>query len=333
MANLLERWGIKPDLDKAFSISFIDSFADCSYKVYLSRFLGIREDKAEINRTFGSGCHAGMAEINLALKRGASPCLECEHECKLNTPRKEDAILRSPEDCKVQTLMNDAFLNIFNTDAQNTFIEEFAKKGNREKGLEEVKDLLQIGPKILKDVIFKRQPSGTILATETRLEGMLDNHKLVGIVDLMMAVTNKQGEARSIVFDYKSRGTKPEGSSFPMRQFALYVKMLEDKGLPVNGLGTIYMIKSNPPKKPKKGSAPFQQSIAHYINLETNRALYEHVIKLLKEDMEQVADSIQHGIFIRNRNGMYCGSCELKKYCENDKAVECHMNNKRSFKA
>lgn len=333
MANLLNRWGIKPDLEKAYSISFIDSFADCSYKVYLSKFLGIRESKVEINRTFGSACHEGMKAINMALKGNSEPCKECAKECKLNTPKREDAILLPPTECPTQQLMNEAFLATFNSEVQNTIIEHYADQNKREEGLEEIKDLLRIGPNILKDVAFKRQPSGVILAAETRLEGMLDSYKLVGVVDLMMAVTNKAGEARSIVFDYKSRGTKPEGSSFPVRQFALYVKMLEDKKLPVDGLGTIYMIKNDPPKKPRKGSAPFQQSIAHYINLRTNRALYEHVLKLLKEDMEQITDAIQNGIFIRNRGSMFCGTCEVKKYCENDKAVECHMNNKRRPKA
>ena len=54
MANLLERYGLQ-EYTRPYSISFIDGFLDCSYKIFMSHFLKIKIEKTDFPRTFGSG--------------------------------------------------------------------------------------------------------------------------------------------------------------------------------------------------------------------------------------------------------------------------------------
>jgi hypothetical protein len=155
------------------------------------------------------------------------------------------------------------------------------------------------------------------------MTGTLGCHKLGGRLDLGMVLKNKV-----FITDYKTTQNKPNPADFPIRQFSIYVHMLEQHGIPVSGLSTIYLVKSEPPKNPKKAKGPHEYAHAHYFNLEKNREIYERNLKLLEEDMDQIKRCLEHGIFLRNRRSMFC-PCEAAEYCENPKNVEAYMSKRR----
>ena len=324
MDNLLKRWGLVADMEKAFSISFLDEIADCSFRTFLKKFVGVTE-KDNVNKVFGTAIHAGLGKINLSLKDGREPCLKCDKPCKLKTDKKTAAVKLNPSECPVQDTMNKTFLDHFDTDVQNKLLEGFTVESKLDEGKELLEKLLRLGPLMMRDAMLLKQPAGDILGVEEFLRGTLNGHKILGVLDFIMGIRGK-----SIIYDYKTRGTRPTNLSFPVRQLALYVHMLEAKGLPVNGLGAIYLIKADPPKRPKANSM-VDYAIPHYFNIDGNRPLYEMILKQLGEDMDMARKLIENGIFMRNKACMFC-PCDVSEYCNSDKKIEYFLSCKKAVK-
>lgn len=324
MDNLLTRYGLEANPDKNFSISFVDDFVDCSYRTFLTKFIGIGR-KININTSFGNGCHRGLARVNKAVQENREPCKTCPRSCKLGTAQKQEADDVPATDCPVQQAMNAEFYSEFSPEVQTEIISQFADKGKLEEGRAQVAKLARIGPCAMREALFCQQPTGLVLATEERLFGSLDQFKVISIIDLVLAINGK-----SYVFDYKTRATNPESLKFPIRQLALYVKVLEQKNLPVHALGVIYMVKTEPPKKPTKSRKTgeikeHKYALTHYFNLEQNRGLYEHTIGQLKEDMVMIRKCLENGIFIRNHSSLLC-PCEVADYCNNTALLDRHVS-------
>ncbi len=321
MDNLLTRYGITVDPKRKYSISFVDDFMDCSYRSFLNRFAKIQRDESvNLPTTFGSGCHRGLARINRSMKEGREVCQKCEFECKVTSHRKSEAMNRTPEECEVQRIMNEEFECEFDKDTINGAMEEFTRKGQKDKGQVIIDKLLRLGPQCMKSALFERQPLGEILAVEERVNGTLGEFGLVGILDLVLGIKGK-----SLILDYKTSAQKPSLKKFPLRQLSLYIHMLEGLGLPVNGVSALYMVKTEAPKKARKNSAPHQQTYLNFFSLDKNRGLYTHVVNHVENDMKAIQECVGKGIFMRNRNSMYC-PCEFSKYCESTEKLDKYMS-------
>lgn len=324
MANLLERYGIKPDLNKSFSISFIDNFVDCSYRVFLTYFMGLWKKTADIPKVFGSGCHRGLAKVNELMQAHNEVCRKCTRDCKLYSVDKVKAMLVPMEECRIKQLMMEQFLLEFNDE-----FEELALVTNKSKTAAEVKEILlahhRYAYNCMCSVMFQSQPVGEVLMTENKLTGTLGEHKILGVVDLVLGIQQENKMPKTLIVDYKTTGIMPP-DILPMRQLSLYVHLLEQRNLEINGVSAIYMVKKDPPKVIRKNSKEFQQSKTTFISLDRDRTEYEKALAGIKEDMDQVKDAISCGNFMRNRKSVFCQSCEQKEYCENtyllDKAVE-----------
>lgn len=318
MANLLDRYGIKPDLSKRFSISFINDFVDCSYRTFLTRFMGVGEYKADLPRTFGSGCHRGLTRINKALQENREPCLECEFNCKLNTTKKVEAMKRTLDECEIKRRMLEEFYCEFDTEFEDLVVKELIKRKSI-KTMKEARDKIEMHKRIaitaMSSALFEKQPIGDILMTETMLTGKLKGRGILGVVDLGIGIKGK-----ALITDYKTAASAPT-SAFPLRQLAIYIHMLEGMGLPVHGISALYMLKKEAPKKPRKNSKPFEPTVQNFFSLERNRPIYENTIDLIGEDIMSIEDCITNGIFIRNRGSMFC-PCDAVDYCENMKLLD-----------
>jgi len=310
MANLLDRYGIKPDLTKKYSISFIDDFVDCSYRSFLTRFVGITKESADIPRVFGSGCHRGLARVNRALQEKREACLKCKFPCKLNTPRKAEAMARTVEECRIKQILQEEFFCEFDDEFQKLAVKDRKRSKTEEDMQEKVQEHKLIGLNAMASALFQRQPIGDVLLTERPISGELAGKGLIGVVDLILGI---QGKA--LILDYKTAASAPE-SAFPIRQLALYIHMLEQMSLPVNGVGALYLLKKLPPKRITKKSKPFKQTEMLFLNLDKNRKTYENTVKLLAEDIDMISDCISSGTFVRNRRSMFC-PCDAAEYCEN----------------
>lgn len=322
MDNLLERYGIKPDLTKRFSISFIDDFVDCSYRSFLGRFVKLPKDETvNLPTTFGSGCHRGLARVNKALMEEREPCLTCKFDCKLNTAEKRNAMQVSIDDCAVKQIFKEEFLAEFDDDVVAQATEDFIKKGKKAEGIDLINKLKRLGPTCMESAMFERQPLGEVLAVEEMVLGKVDEFELIGVIDLVLGISGK-----SLITDYKTSGQKPSLKKFPLRQLAIYIHLLEEKGLPVNGVAALYMVKTDPPKRPRKGSPEHQQTFLNFFSLDKNRGIYLNTVDHIKEDMKMIRSCIANGIFIRNRASMYC-PCEFADYCENTKKLEKYISN------
>lgn len=322
MGNLLERYGIKPDLSKRFSISFIDDFVDCSYRSFLGRFVKLPKDETvNLPTTFGSGCHRGLARINKSLMEEREPCLTCNLGCKLTKAEKRNAMSVDISKCKVKQIFQEEFFSEFDDDVVSQAMEEFIKKGKKAEGLETIEKLKRLGPACMESAMFERQPLGEVLAVEEMVLGKLGDFDLIGVIDLILGISGK-----SLITDYKTSGQKPSLKKFPLRQLAIYIHLLEEKGLPVNGIAALYMLKTEPPKKPRKGSPEHQQTFLNFFSLDKNRGIYNNTMEHIKEDMDMIRRSIDNGIFIRNRASMYC-PCEYADYCENTKKLDKYVSN------
>jgi hypothetical protein len=321
--NVLEKFGMIPDLTKSFSISFIDDFADCSYRSFLSKMVGVPQ-RPNANKIYGSACHAGLQTINNCGITNNYPCTTCIHDCKMGTPEKKLAVTKTVEQCGVQQLMMESFGKLFNTAAEEGVKKVFTDKGKADEGADLVAKLKRIGPNAMKEAIFLKQPAGQVVMAESRLRGQIADIPFSGVLDLYMMCGDK-----GLVFDYKTRADDPTTAAFPLRQFTTYAKLLRDEGSKVDGFGTIFLLKKEPPKKKtKKSKEVHEYAVAQYFKLEGNEELYEHTLRMLVQDMLGIRRCIENGIMLRNRNSMYCSTCDVKFYCENDPAIEKFLSNR-----
>ena len=327
MADLLKRYGLVPDLSKRFSISFVDNFVDCSYRVFLSYFMGLWPERQRgFTRIFGTGCHRGLAAVNKLVSESFENelCSKCLNPCKLWTVQKVEAMKVPLEKCAVKQLMMDEFFKEFTPE-----FEEAALREEKDKPIDEIKEEIldhhRYAYNCMCSTMFESQPVGEVLMTEEMLKGTLGDHNILGQVDLALGIQQGDKIPKTLVVDYKTTGTMPT-KKLPIRQLALYVHLLEQKGLTVNGVSAIYMVKKDPPKVKRKNSKDFLQSKTFFESLDRDRTGYKMALDGIKEDMDQIADAISCGNFVRNRNSMFCESCDQKKYCENpyllDKAIE-----------
>ena len=324
MANLLERYGLQ-EYTRPYSISFIDGFLDCSYKIFMSHFLKIKIEKTDFPRTFGSGLHRAFNKINELIMNHTECCRNCEKDCKLYSPDRVKALLVPEKECRIKQLMMEQFLQEFNED-----FEEKALSTMKNKTFEEIKEEIvkhkQYAYDGMCETIFKKQPRGEVLLTEKTFSCRLGEHDVLGIVDLGMEI-NKKGEQKKVILDYKTAGMDP-GSKLPIRQLAMYVHLMENEGIPANVVGAIYVLKKSAPKIVRKGSKPFEQVkvLSADVDDADNRRIIEHTLDDLQTDISQIKDCISHGIFTKNRKSMFCSTCELKAFCEDhhklDKLVE-----------
>jgi hypothetical protein len=278
------------------------------------------------NTLFGSACHGGLAHINKLLQQGAEPCLLCPRECKLHSAKKKDGALAPVAECRVQQLMNQCFLSHMTPENLETIKKQFSDKGKAAEGKDVIDKLLRIGPNAMRETMFLKQPMGDIKLVEDKLDGSICGFKMGGVVDLYLHIGGK-----GLIIDYKSRADDPSNESFPMRQFSVYAKLLRDKGEVVNGLGTIYLIKKEPPKrKTSKSKAVHEYAIAHYINLDECKDQFDNVLRELGEDMDGIRERITAGHFTRNRNSMFCSTCDVKAFCEKPALVDKFMSEKQA---
>jgi len=328
MANLLERYGLK-EYTRPYSISFIDGFLDCSYKIFMTHFLKIRIDKTDFPRTFGSGLHRAFNKVNELIMNHTECCRNCDKDCKLYSPDRVKALLVPEKECRIKQLMMEQFLQEFNED-----FEEKALSTMKNKTLDEIKEEIvkhkQYAYDGMCETIFKKQPRGEVLLTEKTFSCRLGEHDVLGIVDLGMEI-NKKGERKKVILDYKTAGMDP-GNKLPIRQLSMYVHLMENAGIPANVVGAIYVLKKSAPKIVRKGSKPFEQVkiLSADVDDANNRAIIEHNLDDLETDISQIKDCISHGIFTKNRKSMFCSTCELRAFCEDhhklDKLVENGMN-------
>lgn len=325
-SNLFVKFRIPYFPDKSFSISFVDGFADCAYRVFLSRILRI-DSGINANTTFGKALHNGLAKANEILKTGDIPCLKCPNHtvCGHDTPNKQKAFSTKIDECPFQQVMLQGYEELITEDIRNEIkktIFENTKKNKEEAG--ESMDLLDsLAMPLMKDAFFVRQPRGKVLMVEEYIKGQVEGFNFGGVVDLVLELPG----GKKVIFDYKSTGARPSFSSFPIRQFAPYEVMLRDK-MDISGFGTIYMVKKHPPQKPRKGSRPHQYGYSYYYNLEEGRAEADRVLELLREDMIGVRVCMDNGIFLRNRGSTFC-PCEVQSYCEDCGKVKQHIENYR----
>ena len=324
MANLLSKYGIKLDLEKAFSISFIDDFVDCSYRTFLSKFIGIRRD-VSLNKIFGSAVHAGLQTINTLLKDSKSPCDSCPHSCKLTSESKSQGALKTVAECPVQQAMNSAFYLNFTPEQRAEILADIVDTTKRTKTEQLITKLLRIGPAGMKDVIFNRQPSGKVLDVEFRMDGAIGPFKFCGMLDLLM-----ETQGKVIIYDYKTTAAKPNVKSFPIRQFVPYIKMTEDRGIKVSGVGAMYILKKEAAPLTKsgalrKGSQPHQPAIPHYLNIDENRALYQSTLDSLISDMANIQECLNNGVFMRNRRSKFC-PCEAAAHCNSECVLDAYVS-------
>jgi hypothetical protein len=325
MVNLLERYGIKNRGKKRMSISFVDDMLDCSYRTFLKYFVGLpQDDGVNIPTTFGSGCHRGLARINRSMREDRIPCLKCKHECHINTPGKKNAMDIPIEECKVKQILMDEFHDEFDEDFRLAAIEDYIRKNDKDKGIAILDKMERLALPCMSEALFVRQPVGDIVVVEDFMSGKVGDFDICGVIDLVLIYNGN----KVLVVDYKTAGKKPSMKSFPLRQLALYINMLQSKDLPVNGIAALYMVKTEPPKKPRKGSAPHQQTYLNFFNVDKNIGLYNHIIEQVHEDMLIVDHCVKNGIFMRNRKSMFC-PCEFAPYCENNKKLEKFLSNKK----
>lgn len=310
MANLLERYGLKPE-SKKFSISFIDDFVDCSYRTFLTRFMGIYQEDVDLPRAFGTGCHRGLRRINKAMKEGRMYCSKCEFDCKLNSAEKVKAMSRTVEECLVKQILMEEYAAELDEDFEIKLIEKHRQKGT---SVAEVKESIaahrRYAMNCMFSALFQKQPVGDVLLTEEVVSGTLDGAGVLGVIDLVLGIKGK-----SLILDYKSTSAIPSGS-LPIRQLALYIHILEQLGFPVNGVGALYMLKKDPPKTIRKNSKPFKQTELMFMNVDKHRNVYENTLSLISEDITAIKDAISTGTFIRNKRSMYC-PCSAVEYCDN----------------
>ena len=318
MDNLLTRYSITPDLDKPFSISFIDDFVDCSYRTFLSRFIGIAR-RADVNRLYGDAVHTGLKNANEAM-RDAPPCTNCPHPCKADGPDRANGADRKLAECPLQQKMREGYISVFTEEKLNQFIAECKNADAREDLKEQLDMLNRVAPISMNDAFFRRQPHGKILGVEMWMEGRIGAFPFCGKLDLMQEV-----KERTLIYDYKTRATKPSFADFPLRQFVPYIKMVEVQGITVSGVGAIYLLKKEAPKKPRKNSPPHQAAIPHYLDLSKNGEVLQGTYDMLVEDMTMIRRCIENGIFLRNRNSMFC-PCEAVDYCENTCNLDSYVS-------
>ena len=334
MANLLTRYGLK-EYNYPYSISFIDSFLDCSYKVFMTHFLKIKVDKVDFPRVFGTGVHNGLNKINEMLMNHCEECLNCPRECKLMSPKRSDALKVKIEDCAIKQILMEKFLEKFDDRFEELALA--STTSTKEEIQEEILKHKQYAFSGMCEVIFKTQPRGKVLLTESRFSCRLGEHDILGIVDLAMGVKekilNSKGEVvkeipKTVILDYKTTGVKPSGT-LPFRQLAVYAHLLENSNIKVNKVGAIYILKKGPPKIVRKGSAPFEQVTMAGADLDKPEwhALKEKTLDDIQEDMCMIKDQISHGIFTKNRKSMFCATCELRGFCNDTKKLDKLIEN------
>ena len=319
MANLLTRYGIVPDMSKRYSISFVDDFLDCSYRSFLKRFVKIYEEDIDLPRTFGTGCHKGLRRINKAMKEGREYCRYCEFDCKLSSPNKAAAMARTVEECKVKQILLEEFYTEMDSDFERKIIEKGVAKGKPVSDIiTDLENHKRYALNGMCSALFQKQPIGEVLLTEQSVFGKIGEFDMIGVIDLVLGIKGK-----SLVLDYKTAASAPT-SAFPLRQLAVYVHLLEQLGFPVNGVGALYMLKKDPPTKPRKNSKPFKQTELMFLSVDKNRSACENAIKELNEDIISVHDSISNGCFLRNRGSMYC-PCSAAEYCNSTAKLEKYI--------
>lgn len=329
MANLLTRYGLK-EYTYPYSISFIDSFLDCSYKVFLTHFLKIKVEKVDFPRVFGTGVHNGLNKINEMLMNHNEVCNQCPRECKLMSPKRKEALNVKTEDCAVKQILMEKFLEKFDDRFEELALTS-SLHSTKEEIQEEIMKHKQYAFAGMCETIFKTQPRGEVLLTESKFSCRLGEHDILGIVDLAMGVKEKLPDGtvipKTVILDYKTTGIKPSGT-LPFRQLAVYSHLLENSNIKVNKVGAIYILKKGPPKVVKKGAAPFQQVFMAGADLDQPEwhALKEKTLDEIQDDICMIKDQISHGIFTRNRKSMFCSGCELRGLCSDtrklDKLVE-----------
>ena len=323
-----------PDLTKRYSISFIDDFVDCSYRTFLTRFAGIYSDTGDIPRVYGSGCHRGLARINKAMHDKRIACKTCKFNCKMDTVAKVGAMKRTIEECRIKQILMEEFLAEFDEEFEELALRKYVGKKTKEEVQAELLGYKSTAYNSMCSALFEKQPVGDVLMTEQCITGKLGGFDILGILDLVLGIKARDESAKSLVLDYKTAASAPT-SAFPLRQLAMYIHMLEGMSLPVNGVGALYLLKKDAPKKPRKGSKPFKQTELLFMNLDAenaagrkvNRDKYNSTIKLIAEDIDMIHGNISNGCFIRNRRSMFC-PCDAAEYCENPAKLDKYMSEK-----
>lgn len=283
-----------------YSISFLNGMADCAHQQRLRKFKHILRDTTKLQTYFGSRVHEVFQLINLFSKNKCLPCNTCKHSCKLNTAEQTQASFLSSEQCKIQEVI-ESILEDALSDENVKYIREAAK--NKVTFDKKLLKMRKLGAGMIKEVLFNKMPVGKVVLVEEHLEGTLGEFKVHGYPDLIMNINNE-----AIVYDYKTRGSKQSDKDFPMAQACLYSHLLRQKGAPVRGIGTVYLISTGVTE-------------IEYIDIVENAQRYEHTLAGLLDDMRTVQKMIDNDIFPKNRKSMFC-PCDYADICEYPDKIE-----------
>lgn len=355
MGNLYEEYGLKNTMEnKPFSISFIDSFLDCPYRCFMTYIAGLwPESNGSLPLVFGSGCHSGLEVMNLSIMHDQrNLCNDCPHECKLlpevdgsmkpyerrllRKSIRERALEVPVKECAVKRRMLKSFGDVFSISAQQNIFEAM-KEADPTKSDEEIREKLkeheEIAEGCMFDMAFKTQPVGMPVLIEQNLQGVINNTKITGFVDLCLMTDGDTGPEYFLA-DYKT--ASPGKETEPLRQLSLYVylveKMMEAKETPlkIDFISALYMIKKKRPAKPR---VPFEQTKLKYWDLRKEKDLVADKIREVGDDINQIQECLHKGVFFKNRRSNGCNWCENKALCYNTRLFERKLEEVRAKKA
>lgn len=320
MANLLERYGVLIKSGRTFSISFIEGFNSCGYKMFLSHFLKVKVPQTSLPLTFGSACHKGLESVNYARMKNINICKKCPKSCKLGTPEQKNAMNVPVEECAVKQRMLEEFGDVFDSDFENLYIEEARIKDfvdGEEKARKELAKHKEIAINAMSHVIFIDQPIGKVLYTEGPIYGSIGEHKVMGVLDLLL---NDEGKGH--IIDYKTAAANSV-NNFPLRQMAMYDHILASQGVNIDKLSVIFMNKKLETNRSRK---PFEQTSVLSMELtKENRQICKKVIGEIAEDISNISECISNGIFMKGRNPITCSYCEMREYCRDSSKLDDYL--------
>ena len=314
--NVLKRFGMTIDMGKSMSISFITDYADCGYRTFLQKIVKVPYER-DMNKLFGSACHAALSAINHLRQENLEPCGECPNACKIILPSRIGALELPEQQCAIQKIINETFRTKLSKEVLDGIREQLKARGKTVPEIENsIKLVLDVGPLAVAEMVFRTQPTGTVLATEQPLNGKIGGISITGVVDLIYVVKDKV-----VMLDYKTTSLQPKDDHFPLRQFTLYDMLLEQQNLPIDVFSAAYMIKKRPPTRgPNKDKEHRYTKIVYAIKEKIPRE-YERVRAELEGDLQSVRFCLSNGIFMRNYQSMFC-PCEAEPYCQSDRKVE-----------
>jgi hypothetical protein len=115
-------------------------------------------------------------------------------------------------------------------------------------------------------------------------------------------VTDGDSGPEYVLADYKTASPGKEKEA--VRQMSLYVylveKLMEQRETPINidFMVTLYMIKKAKPAKPR---VPFHQTKLDFQDLRVKKDLVKKNIIELEEDINQINECLDKGVFFKNR--------------------------------